>query len=706
MIMANKEKLNDKRYKDVSSCITESIHVDTGYKDADVEILLDKKSKDPWAQYELGRRYIKGEKGLSVDLLKGIEMILDAAEKKLPIAQHEIRIIAGLLWEHGFKIKIQDLKKSIKHRFEWKKDFNIWKEYWDGENQRPNDKINDQHYYYSIALCLLDGGYGVKQDKNLAYLMFEKLSEEGCLNSKYFMARCHEWGDGTMVKTDAAFRYCIEAADSGQVNAQQIAGLLYQCPNYIICDDKYSPIIRNDGKSMEYFDAAQKQGCNDSKYEYVNMLLNNLATKDDFERVIELLSELHEDMDDRSLSKISSLYNVNDLDQLFKGKYIFRPSNASTHESDAWDFVLEKVKLYKIQKAKNYVSDDCIKLFFNRKNFEKWCGDNFNNINLDCETISNHIEKINQKKEMPLVIHDKYHTITLPYMQEITKWCQDKFNTDNYTKVAMKKLNLDLDLSIEKICDKIDNKKQKSDNISNKTILECITKGSNAGMPEFKKLLGLAHLNGFGGLEINTSLGFNLLKESSDMGNISSTHYLADCYFKSFGCEENFEKGEQLLIELSDKGHAKSQHYLGEIYNKNRMDGQTAKGELAVKYLEMADSQNFTPSTFLLYRMYKQGFGVDKDSNKANKLLSKSLFYDNKLAYHKMYENCKDGIDMMFKDKRKSNLYLKKFNTIKEINITAHSIGEDYFRNKFDKIMESDPKFTKIVNNTILDKTR
>ena len=125
------------------------------------------------------------------------------------------------------------------------------------------------------------------------------------------------------------------------------------------------------------------------------------------------------------------------------------------------------------------------------------------------------------------------------------------------------------------------------------------------------------------------SLAAILFQDSAAQGDVLSKCSLSRCYLNGLGVEQNLNKGEALLKEVADEGSAEAQVELG-----IRHVSQNKVVE-AIKYFQLAADQNYADGQVHLGKCYFEGTGVSQSYKEAFKLFK--LAADQKSVEGKFY---------------------------------------------------------------------
>lgn len=133
--------------------------------------------------------------------------------------------------------------------------------------------------------------------------------------------------------------------------------------------------------------------------------------------------------------------------------------------------------------------------------------------------------------------------------------------------------------------------------------------------------LGMAYSDGAGGLKKSKSEALTWWEKGSAQENADCTSALALAYLNGQGIEMNVTLGLNLLKKAADLGDAVAQYNLGQMYH----DGKDMKQDYseALKWFQkaavQADSIQLAPIPFALANMYYTGHGTEKNIAEALK---------------------------------------------------------------------------------------
>ena len=119
--------------------------------------------------------------------------------------------------------------------------------------------------------------------------------------------------------------------------------------------------------------------------------------------------------------------------------------------------------------------------------------------------------------------------------------------------------------------------------------------------------------------------GARILTELADRDNVYALYYLGLCYRWGKGVDQDINKSIELVKQSADLGYAGAQVDIANGYlNPDPELGIEQDFSNAMIYLKMAANQGYPIAMYLIGEMYKNGFGVDKDLNEAEKWFKKA----------------------------------------------------------------------------------
>mgnify|MGYP000459215067 CR=1 FL=1 len=95
------------------------------------------------------------------------------------------------------------------------------------------------------------------------------------------------------------------------------------------------------------------------------------------------------------------------------------------------------------------------------------------------------------------------------------------------------------------------------------------------------------NIDGKGDIKIDKEKSFKWLKILSENGDINSSYYLSECYFKGYGTEQSTTKAVEILDNLLSKGNVPALYRLASYYFNNKKYHQALKYLIKInKYTE------------------------------------------------------------------------------------------------------------------------
>lgn len=178
----------------------------------------------------------------------------------------------------------------------------------------------------------------------------------------------------------------------------------------------------------------------------------------------------------------------------------------------------------------------------------------------------------------------------------------------------------------------------------------------------------------------NPKKAFKLYLESAELGNDIAMANLAVLYKYGKGCKLNFNKARKWFEKAADLGNEKAMYSLGYLYLKGfgTIDQNYKK---AVRYFEKS---NYPMAKYWLGVCYLNGYGVTKDTQKANELLGTS--YENISTVNSETES------------QISNTTLEQVNTISSNNENTTLSQEAILGTWSGKLLQLDWSKTDIIN--------
>ncbi len=177
---------------------------------------------------------------------------------------------------------------------------------------------------------------------------------------------------------------------------------------------------------------------------------------------------------------------------------------------------------------------------------------------------------------------------------------------------------------------------------NNTQAFKWFTKSKNNGSPYGKYYLGLCYLNGFG-TQKNTTIGRQLcdtayeeIERRADLGNTDALFYLGEAYRYE---AEDLKTALKYHLKGSDLGDVRSQIAAAEIYSE--LYGNLSKNvyNMYTKALE----NNSPIAQYIFSKYYEDGFGVDRNIEKAVELCSNSANSGYHMAMTKLGQFYEEG---------------------------------------------------------------
>lgn len=143
-------------------------------------------------------------------------------------------------------------------------------------------------------------------------------------------------------------------------------------------------------------------------------------------------------------------------------------------------------------------------------------------------------------------------------------------------------------------------------------------------------------------------------KAAATQGNVIAQNSLGEIYYTGFGVEKNYDKAFKLIEKSAKQGNVYAQCNLGSMYKYVYKDYLKSK-----EWFNKAALQNCVYAQYELGKLYNEGYGLEKDFNKAFVYWTQAAENGNKesmLCLGKMYENG-NGVE---KDFNKANMWYKK----------------------------------------------
>ncbi len=144
--------------------------------------------------------------------------------------------------------------------------------------------------------------------------------------------------------------------------------------------------------------------------------------------------------------------------------------------------------------------------------------------------------------------------------------------------------------------------------------LEFYTQASARGDHVAETLLGEDYAWGYDGIQENTVLGINLLRNAAESGQADAQDDLGTIYYKGHGVAADPQTAVSWYRKSAEQGFAKGEHDLAEMY----MYAEGFKDpKAAFEWYKKAAEQGDALSQWSLGRLYEQGFGIAKNDQTA-----------------------------------------------------------------------------------------
>jgi len=159
-----------------------------------------------------------------------------------------------------------------------------------------------------------------------------------------------------------------------------------------------------------------------------------------------------------------------------------------------------------------------------------------------------------------------------------------------------------------------------------------VTRAANRGSASSQVLLGVAYLNGDGGLSKNPALAAHWFEIAALQGSGYAEEKLGDLYAQGLGVERNARLAADWREKAAKRGIVSAQVKLGEMY----LEGQgLAKDPGRAHYwIERAAIEGNAEAQFLLGKIYHTGEGVEANPATARTWLEKAAVQGYESAVH------------------------------------------------------------------------
>lgn len=191
--------------------------------------------------------------------------------------------------------------------------------------------------------------------------------------------------------------------------------------------------------------------------------------------------------------------------------------------------------------------------------------------------------------------------------------------------------------------------------------LQLLAQAAQSGFAAAQFSLGQCWLQGIG-VEKNPKEGMAWIERAAQQGNVDAVFALA------LNLPVEHEQHLPLLKHAAEQGHTKAMICMG-IYAQNH--GQAEKG---LEWFNLAKSRGEIRADYMLAVAYRDGLGVDADSDKAVELLKISADNGDADAMYALYQAYRDG-EGVRKNKKSQAKYLEMAKAAKHPD--ALKIDED-----------------------------
>ena len=185
--------------------------------------------EDPMAQYWLAKIYLDGMGGIAKDPEKGISLIRRAVEG-------------------GYGPALKRLEVEYRKREDIEMAEQLARQFVDLMNTGEYD---DQAEYINAMGGSYRNGFGVEQDHERAFVLFQKAAELGSPYAQYLMGLCYQVGTGVEPDDEKMFSWYLRAAEQGDADAQWNIGFYYELGFGVEDDEK---------KAFHWYMRAMEQG--------------------------------------------------------------------------------------------------------------------------------------------------------------------------------------------------------------------------------------------------------------------------------------------------------------------------------------------------------------------------------------------------------------------------------------------------------------
>ncbi len=151
---------------------------------------------------------------------------------------------------------------------------------------------------------------------------------------------------------------------------------------------------------------------------------------------------------------------------------------------------------------------------------------------------------------------------------------------------------------------------------------ELLSFGAENGILSAKAAIGMMLMKGEG-CSLNVQLGLQKLEESFYSGYMNAGNHISDMYFEGKLLPRDIGLAHDWLMKVADSGDERSMAILGHyLVTGSHGKTDTAKGlELLVKATQL----QYLPAYLWLGTLYKKGYGIEQDAEKAIEWFKKGI---------------------------------------------------------------------------------
>lgn len=178
---------------------------------------------------------------------------------------------------------------------------------------------------------------------------------------------------------------------------------------------------------------------------------------------------------------------------------------------------------------------------------------------------------------------------------------------------------------------------------------------SSAGSAQASARIGYIYLFGADGVRTDLKKALRYIRQAARSGEPYGEELLGYCYFHGIGVEKDTVKGLQLFRKTADAGWMGGQYQLGMYYAYWTNPHQFKK---AAYWFSLAAEQNHTDALVKLGFLYRYGFGVEKNQEKAFESFRRAASRGDKTAMHHLGDAYERGLGVEKDDTRALSWYL------------------------------------------------